>query len=58
MPHSQASDRQRLAEEIRTLEAEFRARRAEARPRTRSVAAAYRRTIEQRSHQLRQMDKA
>ena len=45
-------NKQRLENEIRTLEAEFRARRAAPRPLARSVAAAYRRSIEEKSKQL------
>ena len=48
--------RQRLQQEIRQLKAEFEARKAQPRPLARSVAAAYRRSIEQRATQLRQLD--
>ncbi len=50
--------KQRLTDEIRSLEAEFRARRADARPLARSVAAAYRRSIEQRADQLKSLDRS
>ncbi len=42
-----------LAEEIRKLEDEFRSRRDNGRRMSRSVAAAYRKSIEQRAEQLR-----
>jgi len=41
-----------LSAEIRKLEAEFRSRRDNGRPMSRSVAAAYRKSIEQRMAQL------
>ncbi len=46
----------RLTEEIKNLESEFKARRAGPRPLTRSVAAAYRRSIEQRADQLKSLE--
>lgn len=45
-----------LAEEIRKLEQEFRSRRDNGRRMSRSVAAAYRKSIEQRAEQLRNLD--
>jgi hypothetical protein len=42
-----------LAEEIRKLECEFQSRRDNGRRMTRSVAAAYRKSIEQRTQELR-----
>lgn len=44
-----------LAEEIRKLEDEFRLRRDNGRRMSRSVAAAYRKTIEQRAEQIRHL---
>ncbi len=44
-----------LAEEIRRLEDEFRSRRDNGRRMSRSVAAAYRKSIEQRAEQLRNL---
>jgi hypothetical protein len=44
-----------LAEEIRKLEDEFRSRRDNGRRMSRSVAAAYRKSIEQRAEQLRNL---
>lgn len=45
-----------LAEEIRKLENEFQSRRDNGRRMSRSVAAAYRKSIERRSEQLRNLD--
>jgi len=45
-----------LTEEIRRLEDEFRSRRDNGRRMSRSVAAAYRKSIEQRAEQLRDLD--
>ncbi len=44
-----------LAEEIRKLEDEFRSRRDNGRRMSRSVAAAYRKSIEQRAEQIRNL---
>ena len=44
-----------LAEEIRKLELEFRTRRDNGRRMSRSVAAAYRKSIEQRTEALRKL---
>jgi len=44
-----------LAEEIRKLENEFRSRRDNGRRMSRSVAAAYRKSIELRAEQLRNL---
>ncbi len=51
-----AEVKERLTQEIRSLEAEFKARRADKRPLTRSVAAAFRRSIEKRVDQLQTLE--
>ena len=50
---TQAKYEDLLAEEIRKLESEFQSRRDNGRRMSRSVAAAYRKSIEQRTEELR-----